>query len=230
MKRVLLKISGELLSTNADQAIIQGVIKQIKKLLSTHHFGIVIGGGNFFRGGQQGVMMSLNRSTADTVGMLATVMNALILQDLCLQEDIDSVVLSSIAAPQVSSSISPHSITQAQRNNQLIIFAGGTGCPYVTTDTNAVIRALQVGASQLWKATKVDFVYDSDPTQHDNAQALKTLTYQEALDKKLGIMDATALTLAQENGIVTRIFNIFTQNALQNIARNSDVGSTISFT
>ena len=228
MKNVLLKISGELLSTSADTTVITHVIEQIKALSSTYHFGIVIGGGNFFRGGQQGVMMALNRSTADTVGMLATVMNALILQDLCLKAGIDAVVLSSIAAPQVSNCISPQSIQSAQQKNQLIIFAGGTGCPYVTTDTNAVIRGLQIGAKQLWKATKVDFVYDSNPTENSNAKPLAQLTYQQALDKKLGFMDATALTLAQENGIVTRIFNIFTHNTLQSVAQKSDVGSTIS--
>lgn len=231
MKRILLKLSGELLTvTSATQQneIILSVIKQVKDLSDRFQFGIVIGGGNFFRGAQHGKVLGLSRSTADSVGMLATVMNGLMLQDLFAQHGLPVKVVSSIVMPAVVTPSSSIAIREALQQGFHIIFAGGTGLPYVTTDTNAVIRALQIEATELWKATKVDFVYEADPVKNPQAKALPNLTYQQALDERLAVMDATALTLAQEHSLRTRVFNIFAHEALLHVAHNKQFGSTIT--
>jgi uridylate kinase len=228
-KRILLKVSGELLGVEpTSKNILTGVIAQIVDLSATHQFGIVIGGGNFFRGSKQGKTLGMSRSAADAVGMLATVMNGLILQDLLAQAGLSAVVASSIVMPSVVLPLNDGTLKENFKAGRHVIFVGGTGCPFVTTDTNAVIRALQIDACQLWKATKVAGVFDKDPMIDKNANYFAAMTYQQMLDQHLLVMDRTAIILAQENKLVTKIFNVFTDNALHRVACEENFGSTIS--
>ena len=231
MKTVLLKISGELLSNSTSQfntQFIDSVIKQINELRTTIRFGFVIGGGNFFRGLRQGKELNLRQATADMVGMLGTMMNGIMLQELFEKAGIKTRLLSALEIPEAAEPVRQALIDKALTDNACIIFAGGTGLPYFSTDTTAIIRALQIGAHEVWKATKVDYVYSSDPLIDPSAQPLKRLTYQDALDKDLKIMDKSALVLAQEHALSLRIFNLFSPNALINVAQDKNFGSTIT--
>lgn len=228
-KRILLKISGELLGVDqTSKDALMSVVSQIVTLSATHQFGIVVGGGNFFRGSKEGKTLGMSRSAADAVGMLATVMNGLILQDLLTQAGLSIAVASSIVMPAVITPLNDSVLKEALKAGKHIVFAGGTGCPFVTTDTNAVIRALQIEASQLWKATKVDGVFSKDPMISNDAQHFATITYQNMLDQHLHVMDRTSIILAQENQLVTKVFNVFADNALHRVAAEEHFGSTIS--
>lgn len=232
MKTILLKLSGQLLSKQTgliEKEPMLGIIDQVKQLVNAgYRFGIVIGGGNFFRGAQDGQHLQMQRSAADQVGMLATIMNSIILQDLLQQAGLKSLMLSSIAISGVIDPITPVSIDQGLLSNACILFAGGTGCPYFSTDTNAVVRALQIGAIEIWKGTDVDYVYDADPAKNTNAKPLVKLTFQEALNQKLRVMDMTAFCLAQDHELKIRIFNVLQKNALLNVANDASFGSTIA--
>jgi len=234
MKPILLKLSGELFKTTAsghdvcmDTALVGQIIKQIQILSSTHHISIVVGGGNFFRGAKEGHALSLRPTTADSVGMLATVMNSLILRDFFYNHKIACTILSPFPIPGIIQPIDQAIIDHARINNQVIIFAGGTGNPFFTTDTTAVLRALQVGAQEVWKATKVEYVYDADPVKNPDAKQLKKISYTDVLQKKLQVMDLTAITLAQEHNIVIRVFSLFSPDALLHVAQDPEFGSTI---
>ena len=235
MESVLIKLSGELFNQNDSQScekffnceLIHSIVDQIKYLHTKHEIGLVIGGGNFFRGAVECRSLKIKQSVADYVGMIATVMNALLLQEFLQSSGVPSVVLSAIDMPQICLPLSQKNIDTALAEHKCIVFAGGSGNPFFTTDTNAVVRALQMGAKQLWKATKVDFIYDSDPTTNKDSKALHSISYQEALDKKLKVMDATAFTLAEENSLTLRVFNIFEKNALLRVAKESSFGSTV---
>lgn len=231
MKKILLKISGELFSSTKhgtlDLAVVNPLIEQIKELQKTHQFGLVIGAGNFFRGTKADGCLKLSRTTADLVGMLGTIMNGVMLQDIFEQHGIKTTILSAIHIPEIGRGVNNHRINDAFANNSLIIFAGGTGMPFMTTDTTAVIRALQIGADELWKATKVDYLYDKDPVESLDAKPIYNCTHQEVLFKKLRAMDLTALTLAAENKLTLRLFNLFASNALIHVAKDGNFGSTI---
>lgn len=211
-----------------DLAIVQPIVEQIKKLENTHQFALVIGAGNFFRGAKADSSLKLSRTTADLVGMLGTVMNSVMLQDIFGQHGIKTAILSAIHIPEIGRGINSHRINEALENNAVIIFAGGSGNPYMTTDTTAVIRALQMGACELWKATKVDYLYDKDPRIYPDAQPIFTTTHQDALAKNLHAMDLTALTLAAENKLMIRLFNLFAQDALIHAAKDASFGSRIN--
>lgn len=230
MESILIKLSGEFLSDSQgfNHQRITDFAKQLKQLSKTFKIGIVIGGGNFFRASKQGKILSMKQTNADSVGMLATVMNGLILNDILQQVDLNSVVLSAFSIDSIVKKINQQSIDSALSNNKILIFVGGTGNPFFTTDTNAVLRALQISAKQVWKATKVDGVYSADPKIDKNAIKIKHLGYDEILEKKLKIIDSTAITLAAENNVLFRVFNIFDKNALINVAQDLDFGSTIS--
>jgi uridylate kinase len=226
MNTVLLKISGELFSSPHASAV-SDIIGQIKQITKTHRVNIVIGGGNFFRGAKEGVALGLQQTTADAVGMLATIMNGLMLNDLFAKAGVASTVLSAHEVPGIVEKISACAIKKAHEQNTIIIFVGGTGNPFFSTDTAAIIRGLQTNATTIWKASNVDYIYDADPKTTPQANVLKKLTYAEILDKKLKIMDRTAVTLAQEHNIIIRVFNVFAKDALLTVAKNSDFGSTI---
>ncbi len=230
-KRILLKLTGEIFLRPGTDTLsaqpINGVIEQLKHLAPTHQFGIVIGGGNFFRGSKEGIALGVRLPVGHQVGMLATMMNGLILKDLFEQQGLESTVLCAIPTPGIGLSTSQQEINTALDSNALLIFTGGTGNPFFTTDTNAILRALQIEADEIWKATNVDGVFTADPRTNKDAHLLKQLRYQEALDKNLAIMDATAFVLAAQHKQKVRIFNIFNENALLHAAHNEHFGSLI---
>ncbi len=232
MKTILLKISGNIFTSNANIISSEpafSVIKQIKQLKTEgYQFGIVIGGGNFFRGAQQGKQLQMQRSTADHVGMLATTMNGLILKDLFRQADVKVTLLNAIAIPGIAEIIDQETIDNHAKQDHCIIFAGGTGCPYFSTDTNAIIRALQIGAHEVWKATNVDYIYDKDPATNIDSKPLSKVTFKEAINNNLRVMDIAAYSLAHEHKMPVRIFNIATKDALLSAAHDPTFGSTIT--
>jgi uridylate kinase len=230
MSLVLIKLSGEYLfgnTTAASVSLLSSIIEQIKDLQNTHKFGFVVGGGNFFRASRQGVDLDLRQPVADSVGMLATVMNGLILQDFFKKAQVESEVLSAFEIPGVVKTISNRSVEMALSDDKVIVFVGGTGNPFFTTDTCAVLRALQIGSKLVWKATNVDGVYDADPRNNSTAKFLKQLSYTEFMAQNLKALDLTAISLAQQYSVKIRVFNIFAENALKRAASDLDFGSTI---
>lgn len=230
-KRVLLKLTGELFidkeHTQLSTTTVVDIIRQVKQLSTTYQFGIVVGGGNFFRGQKQSDALGIEAKNGDYVGMLATMMNGIILQDLCKHHNLSTVLFTALECPEIGKALSPQNIETALQTKDCLIFTGGTGLPFFTTDTNAVLRSLQIGAHEIWKGTDVNGVYDNDPHINANAHFIESLSYQEALEKQLSIMDATAFTLAAHHKQTIRVFNIFTENALINAAHNKYFGSTI---
>jgi uridylate kinase len=231
MNRILIKLSGEIFSNStkdSTQSLAHEIAEQMITLQKRYHVGIVMGGGNLFRGASNGVALGLRQPVADSVGMLATIMNGLVLQEIFHQHKIESTLLSATEVPGVTQQISQQRIDTALDQGSCLIFSGGTGCPFVTTDTNAIIRALQMGAKEVWKATKTDYVYTGDPSKNAESKVLPKLSYQTALDQRLGFMDATALTLARDHNLTTRVFNIFAPQALITASLNTEFGSTIT--
>ena len=231
---ILLKLTGELFATPKlaptaqHSQLVVDLIAQIKQLRATHQFAFVMGGGNFFRGNQHGKAFQLQASTAHQVGLLATVMNSLILQDLFAQHGLPATVLSAIECPQIAAAISTPNIQTALHQQHCLIFAGGTGEPFFSTDTAAVLRALQIKAQVVWKATNVDGIFTADPRTNAQAQLLSHLSYQEALAQRLQILDQTALILAREHALPIRVFNLFTPQALWRAAHDQNFGSLLS--
>lgn len=230
-KRILLKLTGEaFISTanhNLNPHLVNDLFEQIKKLSDKYQFGLVIGGGNFFRGKQHGKAMGITPPVGHQIGMLATLMNGLMVKDLLEQRGVMASLFSAITCPEMASSISQQAIENALTKDQVIIFAGGTGNPFFSTDTTAVLRSLQISAHEIWKASHVDGVYSADPKKDSSACLLKSITYQYALEHKLGIMDATAFTLAAENKQTIRVFSAFEPQALIKASQEKDFGSTI---
>lgn len=231
-KRILLKLTGEAFLSPEDQTLsaanINSIVAQIKQLSDTHQFGIVVGGGNFFRGRVHGKRLGMTPSVGHQVGMLSTMMNGLIIKDLLEQHGLTTAIFCAITCPQVGSPVAQQTIDAAVGRGQTTIFTGGTGNPFFTTDTTAVLRGLQIHADQIWKGTKVNGVYTADPTKDPHAQLLKKVTYRKALDMQLGIMDSTALALAQAHDQVIRVFDIFQDNALLKATEDASFGSTIT--
>jgi len=211
-------------SESLSTEIIRSIAQQIKSLKNTHKFGIVIGGGNILRGEEQGLKIGLTPAFGHQAGMLATMINGLILQDVFQQEGIATSLLSALFCPQICPIISQQNI----QNDAAIIFVGGTGAPYFTTDTNAIVRSLQIGANEVWKATDADGVYTTDPKKDPDATLIKKLKYFDVIGKKLGIMDTTAIALAEKHKIRIRVFNIFSQNAILKASEDESFGSLIN--
>jgi uridylate kinase len=229
--RILLKLTGELVHDaqgNLASRPMLEVIAQIKKLSLTHSFGIVLGGGAFFRGSIQGKALGLTSQAGHYCGMLATMMNGIIFKDLLDQHNINATLFTALSTPEIGSAISQQAIQEAQEKNHVLIFTGGTGNPYFTTDTNAILRGLQIQAHEIWKGTNVAGIYDCDPRSHLDAQFIKKLTYHEALERKLSFMDATALALAQEHCQKIRVFDIYSSDALIKAAQDQEFGSLIT--
>ena len=217
-KRILLKLSGEGLmgskSFGVDYGVVTSLANQIKIV---HSLGVevcvVVGGGNIFRGAKE-ASQGMDRSVADQVGMLATVMNALYLQDALKKTGVDAVVMSGLAVPQVCEPYIYRNAIANIEEKKVIIFAAGTGSPYFTTDTGAALRASEMKCDAILKSTQVDGVYDSDPKKNANAKRYDEVTYDEVLEKNLKVMDLTAITLAKDNGIEIMVFSQSGENAL----------------
>lgn len=211
-KKVLLKLSGEALMGDGayglDKDVLQYVAQEIKDLVKTGvQVGLVIGAGNIFRGVSV-ASAGMNRVTADNMGMLATIMNALALQDAFERNGLAARVLSSIPMPLVCESYSRQQAIHHLNKGRVVIFAAGSGNPFFTTDTAAVLRGLEIGADVICKATRVDGVYDRDPLKDNNAIKFAALPYSEVLSRRLKVMDSTAISLAMDNRINILVFNM----------------------
>lgn len=221
-KRVLLKLSGAAFKANGLNicpSTIEGYANQIKKLNDEGmQVSIVIGGGNIWRG-LSGSEMGMDRGQGDYMGMLATVMNSLALESTLRKIGCMAVVQSAIEMPKVSESFVKRRAVKHLDSNKVVIFGGGTGSPYFTTDTAAALRASEIGADVLLVAKNgVDGVYDSDPNKNKDAKKIEKLTHKEAIDKDLKIMDLTSMTLCRENDIDLVIFNIDEKDAIYKAA------------
>lgn len=231
-KRILLKLSGESLMGNKSYGIdsdmlehITGEIVKVYKL--GVEVGIVIGGGNIYRGlsaSRQGV----NRVTGDQMGMLATVINSLALQNSLEKKNIYTRVQSAIKMDEVAEPLIIRRANRHLEKKRIVIFAAGTGEPYFTTDTAAALRAIEIKADVILKGTRVNGVFDSDPEKNKNAKMFKKLKYKDVLDKNLRVMDLTAITLCRENNLPIMVFNMNVKGNLEKIISGSDIGTIIS--
>ena len=219
-KRILLKLSGEgLMGDKAfgmDDGVIRSLAAQIREVRGLGvEVCLVVGGGNIFRGAKE-ASKGLDRSVADQVGMLATVMNALYLQNALEKLGIEARVLSGLSIPEVCEDYIYRRALRHLQKNLVLIFAAGTGCPYFTTDTGAALRASEMKCDALLKATQVDGVYDADPRQNAGAVKYNEISYDEVISKGLGVMDLTAVSLAKDNRIPIVVFAQKGENALLN--------------
>lgn len=219
-KRILLKLSGEgLMGDKAfgmDDGVIRSLAAQIREVRGLGvEVCLVVGGGNIFRGAKE-ASKGLDRSVADQVGMLATVMNALYLQNALEKLGIEARVLSGLSIPEVCEDYIYRRALRHLQKNRVLIFAAGTGCPYFTTDTGAALRASEMKCDALLKATQVDGVYDADPRQNAGAVKYNDISYDEVISKGLGVMDLTAVSLAKDNRIPIVVFAQKGEKALLN--------------
>ena len=230
-KRILLKLSGEALLGDEDYGIDPVIIDRIAgEIQEVHDTGvqvaIVIGGGNIFRGA--GLAESgIDRVTGDHMGMLPTLMNSLALQDSLEKTGVDARVMSAISVHAVSEDYIRRRATRHLEKRRVVIIAGGTGNPFFTTDTAAALRAIEIGADIVLKATKVDGVYSADPKIDKNAQFYDSLNYDEVIEGKLGVMDANAIVLCRDQGMPIRIFNVFGSGNLMQIVTGEKVGTIV---
>jgi len=231
-RRVLLKLSGEALEggqrSGIDPDTLESVARQVQDLCGLGvQTAVVLGGGNLFRG-ISGAAGGMNRSVADAMGMLATLINGLALQDALVRLGQPAALLSAVPLGSFAEPFSRRRALAGLEAGEVVILGAGTGNPYFTTDTAAALRALEVGAEALLKATKVDGVYDKDPVKHPDAVRFETLTYQEVLDRRLGVMDLTAVTLCRENGLPLVVFNLKQEGNIRRVALGEAVGSRIT--
>tara|TARA_B100001179_G_scaffold51132_2_gene34559 strand:- start:3633 stop:4355 length:723 start_codon:yes stop_codon:yes gene_type:complete len=230
-KKILLKLSGEALMGDFDYGIDPKVINRIATEISQVkdlgiQIALVIGGGNIFRGA--GLSESgMDRVTGDHMGMLATVINSLALQDALESIDVDARVMSALQIHEVCEDYIRRRAIRHLEKNRIIILAAGTGNPFFTTDTAASLRAVEIGADVLLKATMVDGVYDSDPKKDKNATIFEKISYDQVLNKKLNIMDATAVVVCRDNNLPLRVFNLMEKDALINTMTNERVGTLV---
>ncbi|MCX7088630.1 MAG: UMP kinase [Methylococcales bacterium] len=230
-QRILLKLSGEALMSaqggSIDAVIVQRLATEIKELCAAGvQVGLVIGGGNIVRGAEK-ASAGLDRVTGDQMGMLATVINALAMQDALEQQGIQVRVMSAIKINQVCEDYICRRAIRHLEKGRVVIFAAGTGNPFFTTDSAASLRAIEIKAELMIKATKVKGVYSADPEKVKDAQFYPRLTYDEALDQRLNVMDTTALVLCRDNNMPMRVMNIFEQGAVMQLMQGNDIGSLI---
>ena len=231
-KRILLKLSGEALMGESDYGIDPSIISrlasEIKQISDSGvQVAIVIGGGNIFRGA--GLAQSgMNRVTGDHMGMLATVMNSLAMQDALAKAGAQAHVLSALKMTQVCEEYSVRSATSHMDQGSIVILAAGTGNPYFTTDSAATLRAIELQADLLIKATKVDGVYNADPMIDATAELYETLSYDRVIADNLGVMDMTAVVLCRDQDMPLRVVNIFNEGALMKLTQGESLGTLVS--
>ncbi len=230
-KRILLKLSGEALmgqgSHGIDPQVIQRLAREISAVVSQGvQLGLVIGGGNLLRGASL-AEQGMNRVTGDHMGMLATVMNALAMQDTLQQLGMDCRVMSALSMNDVCESYTAREAIRHLQQGRVVIFAAGTGNPFFTTDSAASLRAIEIGADLMLKATKVDGVFTADPVTNPDATLYERISYDDALAQKLGVMDATALVLCSEHSMPLRVFNVFEAGHLGRIIDGQDIGTLV---
>ena len=231
-RRILLKLSGEALLGGEDYGIDPRMIQRIAvEIGDVTRLGIqvavVIGGGNIFRGA--GLAESgIDRVTGDHMGMLATVMNALALQDAMESMDIDARVMSAVSVHDVCEDYIRRRAIRHLEKNRVVICAGGTGNPFFTTDTAAALRAIEIGADVVLKATKVAGVYSADPATDSAATRYDRLSYDHVIESKLGVMDANAIVLCRDQNMPIRVFNVFEEGALLRLVKGESIGTLVS--
>ena len=230
-KKVLLKVSGEVLmgetAFGIDMPTVEAVAQDIKQVVEAGvELSLVIGGGNIFRG-MAGAAKGMERASADYMGMLATVMNALAMRDALERSNIPAIVMSAISMVGVTDHYDRRKAMRHLSSGEVVIFSAGTGNPFFTTDSAACLRAIEVDADVVLKATKVDGVYTADPFKDPNAEKFERLTYDEVLDRKLGVMDLTAICLCRDQKMPLRVFNMNKPGALLNIVVGGAEGTLI---
>lgn len=230
-KRILLKISGEALMgqevSGIDARIAKRLAKEVLELCQVGvEVGLVIGGGNIIRGSEK-ASEGLDRVTGDYMGMLATVINALAMQDALENMGQQVRVMSALQINQICEDYIRRRAIRHLEKGRVVIFAAGTGNPFFTTDSAASLRAIEIDSELLIKATKVNGVYSDDPLKNPDAEFYERLTYDEALDQRLNVMDATALVLCRDNNLPLRILNIFEPGAVMSLMRGDNIGSLI---
>ena len=230
-RRILLKLSGEAMMGEQEFGIstavaetIAGEIREVFRL--GVQVAVVIGGGNIFRG-VQGSARGMDRSTADYMGMLATVINSLALQSALEKSGLEARVMSAIEMKAVAETYIRSRAVKHLESGRVVIFAAGTGNPFFTTDTAASLRALEVGAEVLLKATKVDGVYSADPVKNPKARFYSALTYHEVLEKELRVMDSTAISLCMEHNMPIVVYNMKKKGNLKGAIQGKNIGTTV---
>ncbi len=231
--RILLKLSGEALSGNKEMGIDATVLDQMS--LSIAHLvglgvqvGIVVGGGNLYRGSQLQQDGLVGRVTGDQMGMLATVMNGLALRDALERRNIKTRLMSAISINGVVETYSSRDAIRHLRNGEVCVFVAGTGNPFFTTDTAACLRGIEIEATLILKATKVDGIYDKDPSKYDDAIKYDHLNFDDVLDRKLGVMDLTAICLCRDHNVPLQVFDMNKPGALLSVVMGEDEGTRVS--
>src|SRR3989440_11885557 len=231
-RRVLLKISGEALMGEQNYGIDVDVARMVaEELKAVHQLGVqvavVVGGGNIFRGVSKSAG-NMNRSSADYIGMLATVMNAVVLQDALEQADVYTRVMSAINVPQLAEPFIRRRAIRHLEKGRVVIFAAGTGNPYFTTDTAAALRAMEIKAEAILKGTKVDGIYTADPVLDPHATKYPTISYIKVLERGLKVMDATAISLCMDNKLPIVVFNLREPGNIRRVVMGEPIGTTVS--
>ena len=228
-QRILLKISGEALGGEKgmgfDEPTMDAICGGVKKAHELGvQIGIVVGGGNFWRGRSSGKM---DRMDADKIGMLATVMNALAVKDALRQQGVDAVVMTSSFMPQVAECFTSDKAIAALESGKIVVFGGGTGNPFFSTDTATALRAVEVSADVMFKATMVDGVYDKDPHKYADAKKYDTLTFTKVLEDQLAVMDGTAATLCRDNKLPILVFDLADPDNIARAVQGENVGTLV---
>jgi uridylate kinase len=231
-KRIMIKLSGEALAggekVGFDTAVVGKLAKEIKDARAMDiEVALVIGGGNIFRG-SYGETLGIERATGDYMGMLATVMNALAMQNALEKIGVPTRVMSAIEMKSVAEPYIRRRAIRHLEKGRVVIFSGGTGNPFFTTDTAASLRAVEIGAEVLMKATKVDGVFDKDPVKHSDAVKIDAIPYLDVIQKQLRVMDLTAISLCMDNKMPIVVFNLFEEDSILRFIRGERIGTTIS--
>jgi uridylate kinase len=229
---VLLKISGEALQGDGgwgiDYSVLENISQQVREVQELGvEVALVIGGGNMIRGAEEARRAGLDRASADYMGMLSTVINALALQAVLEKLGAFTRVMSALEMHQVAESYIRRRAVRHLEKGRIVIFAGGTGNPYFTTDTTAALRAMEIGAEVVLKATKVDGVYSADPVKKPRARKYKELTYLEVLKRRLAVMDTTAISLCMDNNLPIVVFNLNKKGNLMRLFKGEHVGTVV---
>jgi uridylate kinase len=232
IRRILLKLSGEALMGDQDFGVSQDMLEYVSSEVNSAvergiQVGIVVGGGNIFRG-VSGAAENMDRVSADQMGMLATVMNAIAIAENLNRNDIPATVLSAIPIGTFTETFSRRLALEYLDAGKVVVFAAGTGNPYFTTDTAASLRAVEISADLLLKATQVDGVYDADPKTNPDAKKFQQLSFNEVLKQQLGVMDLTAITLCLENKLPLRVYAMRSEGALARILDGNDEGTLVT--
>ena len=232
-RRVLLKMGGEALAGEGGFGIDPRRAEEAAhKILAIVNLGaevaLVIGGGNMWRGKEDGLDHGMERVTADHIGMLATVMNALALQDALERAGLPTRVMTGIEIRAVAEPYIQRRAIRHLEKGRVVVFGAGTGNPYFTTDTAASLRAMEIDAEILIKATKVDAVYDKDPKENSDARRFKQLSYIDALNMRIGVMDSTAIAMCMDNNLPISVVNVWTEDALVKVVKGEPVGTVFS--